>query len=296
MEKFKKILWKLLFPHAVLVTVLSILATGLLIYAFAYEGAEPVLVYLSYFLSAYALTIVCARIPAIIRKINTFKQENKYIKLYRSEAGLRVKISLYSSLTINILYALLQLGLGFINHSIWFYSLAGYYFLLVVMRYFLLKEMRHDRWGEDRFFELLHYRMCGLILICMNIALAVVVFYIVKQNRGFEHHYIVTIAMAAYTFTTFTIAIINNVKYRKYNSPVMSASKIISLVAAMVSMLSLETAMLTAFGEDNSAIFRQIMTGSTGGVVCIVVLVLAIYMTVKSTKEINAIKEANKNG
>jgi hypothetical protein len=52
---------------------------------------------------------------------------------------------------------------------------------------------------------------------------------------------ITTIAMAAFTFSTFIIAIINLVRYKKYKSPVYSAIKIVSFIAGCVSMLTLET-------------------------------------------------------
>ena len=87
-----------------------------------------------------------------------------------------------------------------------------------------------------------------------------------------------TIAMAAYTFTTFTMAIINMVKYRKYHSPILSAVEEISFASALVSMLSLETAMLAAFGDTTDSEFSRIMTASTGACVCSIILIMAICM------------------
>lgn len=292
MEKLKTILRKLLFPHMALLILLVPIAAALLIYAFVFENAHPAVVYGSYFLSAYALTIVCVRAPAIIRKGKTFKEKNKYVYRYLTDAHLRVKISLYASLALNTAYAIFQLGLGFYHASVWFYSLAVYYVLLAVMRYFLLKETVKGKLGVNLLKELLLYRFCGVLLLVMNLALAVIVFYIAWQNRGFEHHPITTIAMAAYTFATLTKAIINVVKYRKYQSPVMSASKAISLATTCVSMLTLETAMLTAFGEQDDPAFRQTMTALTGAAVCLFVLFMAIYMIVRATKGIQSIKRS----
>ena len=51
----------------------------------------------------------------------------------------------------------------------------------------------------------------------------------------------------------------------------------------LVSMLSLETAMIAQFGGDDS-VFRQIMTSATGAGVCVIVLGMAVYMIIKSTK------------
>ena len=96
----------------------------------------------------------------------------------------------------------------------------------------------------------------------MNLALALIIFFMVYWNRTFNHHEITTIAMAAYTFTALTMAIINIIKYKKYNSPVYSASKAISLASACVSMLTLESTMLTTFGDGTMDLTaRRMMLG-----------------------------------
>lgn len=171
------------------------------------------------------------------------------------------------------------------------YALSGYYLLLAAMRFLLLKNSRNESLGKNLYREYLNYRLCGIILLLMNITLSVIAFYIVSQNKGFTYHYIMTISMAAYTFTVFTTAVVNLIRYRKYNSPVISASKIINLVAAFVSMLSLETAMFTAFGEGNSPNFRKIMTACTGAAVCVIVLAMAIYMIDHSTKQLHQLEK-----
>lgn len=117
----------------------------------------------------------------------------------------------------------------------------------------------------------------------MNQALAVIVAIVVKQNKGFEYAGFLIYVMAFYAFYAVITSVINVVKYRKYGSPVMSAAKVINLTAALVSMLSLETAMLAQFGEDD-AMFRQMMTSATGAGVCIIVLGMAVFMIAKSTR------------
>ncbi len=59
----------------------------------------------------------------------------------------------------------------------------------------------------------------------------------------------------------------------------------ISLTAALVSMLSLETAMLAQFGSGQRA-FRRIMLASSGGAVCAVVASMAVYMIAHATKQL----------
>lgn len=293
MEILKKLAKALLFPPVAIVILLVPVAATMLIYAFAFENAHGAIVYGSYFLSAYALTLVCVRAPWFIKKAKAIKADNKYIQRYVSDPHLRVKISLYGSLFINTAYALFQLALGIHHASVWFYALAGYYVLLALMRYFLLKETVKSRPGEDRFMELLHYRFCGVLFLLMNTALAVIVAYIVGQGRSFEHHPVTTIAMAAYTFSALSMAIVGLVRYRRYESPVYSAAKAISLAAASVSMLTLEAAMLSTFGQEGTEGFYTIMTGATGAAVCLFVMGLAVFMIARSTKEI---KEIKRNG
>ncbi len=290
MERFKKICMWLLFPPIVLLWLLVPASAAMLIYAFVAEGVHPIVVYGSYFLSAYALTLVCVRSPAIFKKLRAVKRQNRYISRYESDPILRVKLSLYASFLINVAYAMLQFFSGIYYQFVWFFALCGYYLLLAVMRFFLLRDAVKGTLGVNQLSEWKRYGFCGIFLLLVNLALGVIVTYIVWQNRGFEYNEILTIAMAAYTFFSMAKAVLNVYRYRRYNSPVMSAARAISFAAALVSMLSLETAMLSAFGGENTDKFRQIMTAATGAGVCLAVLSMAIYMIVRSAKERNNFK------
>lgn len=296
MKRLKKILIKLLFPNIWLVIFLMPVAASMLVYAFAYPNSDPVIIYGSYFLSAYTTTIFCTKLPSVLRKLKCIREKNKYVNHYLTNPRFRVNISLFTSVAMNSAYAAMQLITGFFFRSVWFYALAAYYGLLAFIRISLLRYTRNEIPGQNRKRELYKYRACGILLLIMNQALTVIVFYIVRQNRGFEYHYIQTIAMAVYTFTSIIMATINIFKYRKYESPVISAAKAISLASASVSMLSLETAMITAFGTNDSPVFRQTITAITGLAVCTLILFIAIYMITHSTKELKLLKRSNKNG
>ena len=143
---------------------------------------------------------------------------------------LRMNISLYGALAWNTAYALLNLGMGLWHRSFWFCSLAAYYVFLAVMRFFLVRYTSKNKPGEHMYDELRKYRSCGIVMLTMNLTLALIIFFMVYWNRTFKYHEIITITLATYTFTSFTLAIVNITKYRKYNSPVYSAAKAISLV------------------------------------------------------------------
>lgn len=97
--------------------------------------------------------------------------------------------------------------------------------------------------------------------------------------------------VALYTFYTTIMAVVNLVRDRKSGSPVMAAARGVNLAAALVSMLSLETAMLTQFNDGSKgALFRRAMIGSTGGAVCVLVTVMGLYMVIHVTRRIRKLR------
>ena len=295
---WKKLGKALLFPHIAIRLILVPIATVLLVGSMVFVGTDSVIAYISYVLAAYTLTVWCMKIPKLIRFFKRFKEENRYAQKWLNDTRLRVNVSLYGSFAWNALYGVFQLWLGFYHHTFWFYSLGAYYICLGVMRFFLVRHTTRYAPGERVRTELVKYRTCGIVFLVMNLALALIIFFMVYWNRTFEHHMITAIAMAAYTFTSFTMAIVNVVKYKKYNSPVFSASKAISFAAACVSMLTLTSTMLTTFSDGTmDTLTQKLMLGGVGFAVSAVVVTMAIYMIEQSTKKLRLLKaEENKNG
>ncbi len=285
MNKLKAIIRKLLFPNIAVIIINTLVSAVLLIYTFVRGREYSAIGYVSYLLSAYALTIVCVRIPSIIRRTKRFIHKTETAHKYFTDDTFRIGVSLYTSLTVNSIYASIKLFTGLFYKSLWFITLAVYYIMLTFMRFLLLRQINSNNIGNDYIAELKVYRICGVILLFMNVALSIIVTMVVVKNKGFKYFGILIYVMAAYTFYTTINSIVNVVKYHKLNSPVLSAAKTTNLVAALVSMLSLETAMVAQFGDDE--IFRRNITAVTGAVVCFVVLGTAIYMIVSSTVKIH---------
>lgn len=287
MERFKRILNRFLFPGTAVVVISVPVAAALLIYIFTQGEEYSPIAYLSYTLSAYSLTIVCAWIVRFPKKdFKAVLHRNPYVHRYLTDVPFKIHVSLYLSLGINLLFAALKLFFGIFYRSVWFGTLAVYYFMLAVMRFLLLRHVNRNGIGTNIRSERKRYRLCGIILLLMNSALSGVVILVVRKNEGFRYPGYLIYVVAMYAFYNIITAVMEVVKYRKYKSPVMSAAKAIKLAAAMVSMLALETAMLAQFDAENGPRFRQLMTGLTGGGVCLIVLVMAVFMIVQSTKQL----------
>lgn len=287
---WKKISKKLLFTHiAVLVLFLPICTVGLVYSMLSLEETDPIRIAF-YVLSFYTLTIWCVRVPDMIRFFKKFKEENRYMKRWLTDVRLRTNVILSGNVVWNGAYAVLQFGLGAYHNSAWFYSLSLYYASLALMRFFLVRYTMQHQPREKMREEWRSYRICGWVFLVLNMALTVMILYMVYRNRSMQHHEIVTISMAAYTFASLTMAILNVIKYRKYHSPAFSATKAISLASACVSMLTLEGTMLVTFGEEMEMGTQQMFLGLSGIAISALILIMAIYMIVHGSKQMKCME------
>lgn len=291
---WKRIGKALLFPPAAVLIVLTPIATASLVYAMLrLEEADPIRIG-TYVLSSYALTILCARIPRLVRTLREFKDSNRYLKLWTDDVRLRTNVTLSGSVLWNGAYGALQLGLGIYHRSAWFYSLAAYYATLAAMRLFLVRHTMRHKPGEQMRQELTRYRACGWVFLLTNLALSGMTFYMIYENRAVRHNEITTITMATYTFTTLTMAIVNAARYRKFNSPAVSAAKAISLAAACVSMLTLENTMLTTFRSETMTPEKtRLLLALSGGAVSVFIIAMAVYMIVQANRKLKSLEGCN---
>lgn len=299
MERLKRILSRLLILPGWLALLIAVPSFALVLFVLANHLTDSPLTYISYAASAYALVMVSVNAPRLIRSLRRdFAQhpivrrirDSKHGQRFLTEPLYRAEAALFAGLLINLAYAAIKMVSGIVYHSMWFGVMAGYYLLLSALRYTLLHHTRRSPMGQNLLSEWKRYRLCGIILLIMNQALLAVVLLVVYRNRGAEYPGYLIYIMAMYTFYAVINAARNVVKFRDHTSPVLSAAKAVSLIAALVSVLSLETAMLSQFGSAEDPQFRRIMTGSTGLAVCAAVLAMAIAMIAHSTRQIRRLK------
>jgi urea transporter len=175
-----------------------------------------------------------------------------------------------------------------VYRTAWFGLLAGYYFILAIIRLMLANYTGKNSMGERLIAEHRRSRTCAVILLTVNLSLTGVVLMMMYQNRGYEYSGILIYVMAAYTFYITVNAIIKLIRYRKYNSPVMMTTKVTSLASALVSMLALETAMLSQFSDAANQVenFDQIMIGATGGGISAIVIAMSAITIWHANREI----------
>lgn len=205
---------------------------------------------------------------------------------YLTDAVFRTRISLYFSLIINFIYSTFKLSFGIYYSSAWWVATGVYYSLLAILRFVLIRYMRRSKEEQGLLYEYKRYKLCGILMLVLNLTLSGMVVQMVWQNKGTAYPGFTIFAVAAYTFYAVFSSAKDIIKYRRQQSPILEASKSIRFASALVSLLSLETAMLVQFGKDEA--FRRTMTACTGAGVCVVVLGVSVYMIVHANKKIKA--------
>ena len=291
MNKLKKVLKSIFFPHIAIVLLVDVLVTFSFIYSSAVLPIFHHIRITSYAVSAYAVILTVCAIPQIISRITGKRLHSEHFQKLAKDKQMQMNISLYGTLAYNTLYATFQLFAGIYYRSVWYLSIATYYTLLAIMRFSLLHYSRSNKAGEDIESEYRRFRFCGILLLIMNAALSAITFYITWKNQELKHHSATTVIFAIFTVASFTLAIINVIRYRKHNSPHFFTVKLISLVSAVVSLLALETAIIGRFSEQISDNTRQIITSITGFGVLSVTTCVGIFMIVKGSKNLKSLKE-----
>lgn len=278
----KEKIYKIFYPKNkyIVMGVLFIIVS--MMYLICLDKFNTPISYLLYLLMSYFLTVFVIKIVEVIkRKINKIIDSSTYLTKYKNDYILRHKVSLYFSLSWNIIYAIFKLVLGVMYKSIWFISFAIYYLLVIIIRINIANvEIRHS---IDLKEEYLKYRKCGVILLFLNIILTIIVFVTINQSITVTYHTYIAISMAIYTFFILIESIISFVKYRKYNRPLVEMAKIVGVVVSLISILSLEIVMLSTFG-DISRDVSKLLVILTGLGISIIISIICVCIIIKSTK------------
>lgn len=276
----RKYIRSLFFPPLPALVSLSLVfgATLFAVFYFHWESSIPA--YGAYLGSAWALAAWCARgISWAKGKLRCVLERFPLISRYWNDLQFQAEVSVYFSFGLNVAYAVYKACLGAAFHSFWFGSVAAYYIILSVMRFLLLRQILKRE--DNREADMKRYQSCGYCLLILTFVLSIMAYTMIKNNTGSTYPGHLIYVTAGYTFYNFYLAIHNVVKYRRLNNPVISASKCISLACALVSVFTLQAAMLLNFGND--AAFQHTMNVITAAVVFTAIFILSLVMILKAS-------------
>lgn len=285
----------LLYLAALIFGVLSIAET---MYGY-FNFAVDVVIYV---LAACSLTFACVYLIQHIkgaggRIVSAVTGRNALANRIYSDYRYRTVLLTRFSFLMNLLYAVSSGIFGIMYHSPWMGTLSAYYIFLSIMRFDTVryeKRLANAECGRTlKLQELKVYRRTGILLALITIALGGAVILLIHQEGGKSYQGYIIFLVAVYTFYKAIISVVNIVRARKMKSTLLVTIRNIGYADALVSVLSLQTAMFASFGE-NSEMNPQVMNGITGACVCLMILSIGIYMIYSSGRQIKSIqKESN---
>ncbi len=287
----KKLLERILYPTKLVLLIVSTASFAALAYIFRAGLSESAAAYIVYCMSAYSLSVITLavirgrkRLRARIKNAPLIVgiMSNRAVRRYMDDMHFRGGVGIYQGMAVNFLYVVFRTVTGIMYSSVWFISMAAYHLVLGIMRAVLIYGYRR-RDGRGYGYEYRFYRICAYMLLLLNIPMGGMIVLMIRTDTGFVYPEYVIYLSAMFTFYTMIISVVNMVKYRRAGSPVLSAEKVINFVSAMMSVLGLQTAMISKFSEKSDS-FRAMMNGITGGVIYGIVIVTAVLMLMKGKR------------
>ncbi len=222
------------------------------------------------------------------KKTSEIKSKAKNcIDLYKKDSAFRAEFGLYAGLITSFAYAAFLAVCGFLHDSTWLGALAFYHLSLVAIRFVLTgglrKSNRLGAWKASLY--------CGAMLILLTSALYGIGVQTIRYGRTASYPYYIIYGVAAYTFYKVVSSVRSLIIYRRFKNPIYSASMILNLSAAMVSLYLLQSALISAFGDDES--FQQMMGIILGEFIGVMIAAESVYLIVMAVKNIRIIKKNN---
>ncbi len=274
---------KIFYPPKPVLFIAPPLVFTALIYIFAAGKNDSMTAYFIYALSAYCLTILILPLPYLIRRARAAAvakiSGNPFGKNFLGDLAFKGKVSIQLSVLVNFLYVIFRVFLGIRYTSVWFISMAAYYLVLGIMRLYLaVNYSRREKNDERRC-----YRRTAFLLFLLNIPMGGMIALMVLTDSGYSYPGYIIYISAMYTFYIAAVSVINLIKFRRLGSPILSAAKTLNFISALMSIIGLQTAMLTEFSSKGEG-YRKMMNGITGGCIWVIVILIALYMIQHSRK------------
>lgn len=220
-------------------------------------------------------------------------------RLY-DDYGFRTLFAGHLSLLVNIFFALTKAAAGWYFSSAWLSALAFYYLILCLTKALVLRRGRQKIPGETEAQKLRRewrtYRMCGVLLMLLTLALQGVIILIVKRGNAFLYWGTLIFAVAAYDFYCLISNIVFMVRTRRKHTPLVVALKSISFATSLVSMLTLQTAMFASFSDGINAFWQKLMNLMTGTAVCVILILWGALMVRRAQKELRGNRNDSYSG
>ncbi len=210
------------------------------------------------------------------------------VAAYRRDMRFRAEVMLHINLAVNSVFAVFEAVCGFLLRSPWMGNLAFYYIVLSLLRLLILRSYRKP---SSRRHGWRVYRLCGLVMLALTVALAGMHILTSHQIHTIVYFGYMIYAVALYTFYAVICAVRNVVVYRRMDDPILQAAKAINLAVAAVSVYSLQSAMTAVFSKPGEEAFRVVMGNCTAAGVFLIIIAISAVMVRRANRALRQIQK-----
>lgn len=199
-----------------------------------------------------------------------------FLRSWREDYHFRTVYTARISALITFGFTVFNGVLGILYRSVWNISICIYYVLLAVVRRIVVRSQRKTVDKNQEKIIKKTYAVTHIILILMDVALVVPIALMVIGARNYTYGMIPAISMAAYTTYRMTMSIIHYLKSKRNENRFIRVIRTINLQDTLVSVLTLQNALIIANGDDMASMMRLTMWTSAG------IWGIILFFTVKS--------------
>lgn len=217
-------------------------------------------------------------------------QKNRYTAIIANDTDARVLVTSFFSTIWKLFIVSAKILIGLYFSSYWFTLLAIYDIVLFIARAVLIAYGRKavsEADPKNRYLKSLGvYRLSGIFIFLIALVLLFVVLMIVRDGEGFTYKGILIYIVALYDLFRLVRAIMYIMRTRKRMSPIVNAIRYFGLSSSVISILSLQTACLAAFGGALSVVEKQQLNMATGIISCGLLLFVSVLIIFKSWRHV----------
>lgn len=279
------VLWAALNPPAAIVACAPLGICALMAWVFLLGGEGHALSYAAYAVSAYLLIILCVWVARHFSRdfLQRLASKNAVIGKIIENTSYRRQLLVSGGLVVDTLWAIANVVIGIWLFSIWPITLGVYYLLLCLMRGPLLHHLRRPE-GSDSHSAAKIERLCGVLFLLSVLTLSGIVCLVMLGEGEFVYPGVLIYAVAAFTFYSLIIAIVNYARLRRHDDILVVLNCRINLAIALVSIFALEVAMFAEFSTGGDTELQFIMSIITGAVIAIVLVAMGIRSIINANK------------
>ena len=206
-------------------------------------------------------------------KRKPFKQAFEFVK---NENGIRALVTV-PSLFIEFFFAFFNFYIGFLSASLWHVMLSFYYLLLMFLRINVISRAGRCLISRDINKRMLkNHHKFGFSLLMLDIVMSIAMYILLRMKIGKPFNALLIVPIGIYTVYKVIVAMINLFKaHSKSKSLFVLELRKISQADALVSLLMLESALITRFGDLKDKLYFNISFYS-GIAVALIIFIMAV--------------------